>query len=207
MLTSTGELIVHTYTPRQIEIIKASVKLIGRKGISALTTRNISKALGVTEPIIYRHFRNKTEILAGILSFLEESNRKIATAVLQQEAPALERIEELYMRHFSGFARTPALTSAIFSEELYYNDRVLARGVLGIMEVTKQAIMKILNEGIKNKEIQTLISPEQMAFIIMGSMRFAVTTWRLNKFKSDLVAEGKELCHLFRVLFSVRITS
>jgi len=186
---------------RQIEIINASVKLIGRKGISALTTRNLSKTLGVSEPIIYRHFKNKQAILAGILSFLEENTRKVTAGIVIKDAPALDRIEELYLRSFAGFSKKPGLTSAIFSEELYQKEKVSSIKVLGIIEITNKAVVDILNEGMKKKEIRADVTAEQMAFILMGAMRFAVTKWRLNNYKTDLVAHGKELCGSFRTIY------
>jgi AcrR family transcriptional regulator len=198
-----GGFLMNAQTPRQIEIIKASVKLIGENGLSALTTRNLSKALGITEPIIYRHFKNKTAIIAAILSFLEESNRKISASIVKKDTPALSRIEELYMRHFQGFMKTPALTTAIFSEEQYHKERILTDSVLKIIVVTNDSIEMILSDGIKKKEVRTDIPVQQMTFIIMGAMRFAVTKWRLNGYKTDLVAIGKELCNSFHNLFSI----
>jgi len=194
---------MNAQTPRQIEIVKASVKLIGQDGISALTTRNLSKALGVTEPIIYRHFKNKTAILSAILSFLEESNRKISASIVKKDSPALSRIEELYMRHFEGFMKTPALTTAIFGEELFHKEKILTGSVLKIIDVTNNSIEKILSEGMKKKEVRTDIPVRQMTFIIMGAMRFAVTKWRLSGYKTNLVAIGKELCISFNNLFSI----
>jgi AcrR family transcriptional regulator len=190
-------------TQRQIEIIKASVKLIGKKGISSLTTRNLSQALGVTEPIIYRHFKNKTAIIAAILSFLEENNRKISGSIVKKDAPALSRIEELYLRHFNGFMKMPALTTAIFSEELYQKEKILTDSVLKIIAVTNDSIETMLSDGIRKREVRADISVQQMTFIIMGSMRFAVTKWRLTGYKTDLVSIGKELCSSFNTLFSI----
>jgi len=194
---------MNTHTARQIEIIKASVKLIGKNGLSALTTRNLSKALGVTEPIIYRHFKNKTAILAAILGFFEDNNRKISTSIVKKDAPAFSRIEELYMHHFKGFMKIPALTTAIFSEELYHKEKILIDSVLKIISVTNDSIEIILSDGIRKKEVRTDIPVQQMTFIIMGAMRFAVTKWRLNGYKTDLVANGKELCSSFCTLFSI----
>jgi AcrR family transcriptional regulator len=190
-------------TARQIEIIKASVKLIGKKGLSALTTRNLSKELGVTEPIIYRHFKNKTAILTAILGFLEDSNRKISNSIVKNDASAFARIEELYMHHFTGFMKNPALTTAIFCEELYQKEKILTDSVLRIIEVTNDSIVKILADGIMRKEIREDIPIQRITFIIMGTMRFAVTKWRLSGYKADLVAIGKEFFNSFQKLFSL----
>jgi len=188
-------------TPRQIEIVNAAVALIGSKGIGALTTRNLSKALGVTEPIIYRHFENKIAVLAAILSFLEESNRKISESFVKRDGPALRRIEELYMHHFAGFTKTPALTTAIFCDEHYRQEKLLMDCILRIMETTSESIENILRDGKRRHEVRGDIPIEQIAFVIMGTMRFAVTKWRLNHYKTDLVSSGKELFRSLHILF------
>ena len=51
------------FTERQIEIIDASKDLIGRKGIQNLTIKNLAKKMSFSEPALYRHFKDKTEIL------------------------------------------------------------------------------------------------------------------------------------------------
>ncbi|MCD4664213.1 MAG: TetR/AcrR family transcriptional regulator, partial [Bacteroidales bacterium] len=41
---------------RQQQIIEESIKIIDEKGIQGLTIKNLSKAIGISEPGIYRHF-------------------------------------------------------------------------------------------------------------------------------------------------------
>jgi len=55
-------------TERQEQIIEKSISLIAQKGIQGFTIKNLSKAIGFSEPAaIYRHFKSKTSILLAIL--------------------------------------------------------------------------------------------------------------------------------------------
>jgi AcrR family transcriptional regulator len=191
-----------TFTLRQIEIINVSVKLISRKGVASLTTRSLSKALGVTEPILYRHFKSKTDILAGILGFLEKSNQQIVDKIINQDRPSLDKIEALYRQHFKTFTRAPALTTVIFYEELYKKDKRLSQRVKGIMKVTYDALVNILEKGVRKGEIRNDMPPDRMAVIIMGTMRFLVTRWRLDVYKTNLVTQGRIMCQSFFMLFA-----
>ncbi|MBL6964026.1 MAG: helix-turn-helix transcriptional regulator, partial [Candidatus Marinimicrobia bacterium] len=56
---------MNEYTERQDQIIQESIQLIAEKGIQGLTIKNISKAIGITEPAIYRHFDSKNDIILG----------------------------------------------------------------------------------------------------------------------------------------------
>src|SRR5580765_1801007 len=57
-------------------LIKGGLDLIERKGIHALTLREIGKQLGVSRSAAYRHFRDKDALLAAIseAGFVEFGN-------------------------------------------------------------------------------------------------------------------------------------
>ena len=54
-------------TRRQQEIVRTALELIAAGGIRNLTIRNLADRLGLTEPAIYRHFRNKAEIVRTLI--------------------------------------------------------------------------------------------------------------------------------------------
>ena len=62
---------MNNLTERQKEIVKTSIDIISDRGIQNLTIKNLSKKIGISEPAIYRHFKNKMEILLSVLSRFE----------------------------------------------------------------------------------------------------------------------------------------
>jgi AcrR family transcriptional regulator len=53
---------------RRGEILDAALVVFGEKGYEAGTMREIAKAIGVTEPALYRHYESKEAILADIVA-------------------------------------------------------------------------------------------------------------------------------------------
>lgn len=51
---------------RREQLIDAATKIFARFGYNATTTHAIANAAGVTEPILYRHFRNKQDLFVAI---------------------------------------------------------------------------------------------------------------------------------------------
>ncbi len=51
----------------------------------------------------------------------------------------------------------------------------------------------ILEKGIADKEIREDISVEETIYIIIGSMRYLVTRWRLDGHRFDLYAAGQRV--------------
>ena len=52
---------------RKAQIIQSAVGLMTEEGMAGATTARIAKQVGVTEPALYRHFKNKQAILLAAL--------------------------------------------------------------------------------------------------------------------------------------------
>src|SRR6266567_5094449 len=63
---------------RRGEILAATRKLMRSRGVSGVTTRQISEAVGCSEGALYVHFRGRTELLMAVL---EESLPEMLEAV------------------------------------------------------------------------------------------------------------------------------
>jgi AcrR family transcriptional regulator len=51
---------------RREQLLAAATKIFARFGYDATTTHAIAKAAGITEPILYRHFKGKQELFVAI---------------------------------------------------------------------------------------------------------------------------------------------
>ena len=180
-------------TKRQAEIIDESIKLIADKGIQGLTIKNLSKAIGVSEPAIYRHFENKQGILLGILSIFKDNKEKLFQIIQSSDTNPLMQLKSLFETRFKYFTKNPAIASVIFSEELFRNDPLLSNKVFEIMEDNQKMILQIIKAGQKSSVIKHDLTANQLAFIITGALRLIVTKWRLSNFSFNLEKEGKSL--------------
>lgn len=52
---------------RRLNLIETAIDLFSRKGFSGTTTKEIAKAAGVTEAIVFRHFATKQDLYTAIL--------------------------------------------------------------------------------------------------------------------------------------------
>jgi len=62
---------------RKEEIIKTATKLFKEKGYSAVTMRDIAKAMGIKAASLYNHINSKQQILTDIIISLAEEFTKI----------------------------------------------------------------------------------------------------------------------------------
>src|SRR6266404_2562166 len=59
-----------TAKDRKIAIVKAALPLFARKGFAETTTRDLAKAAGVSEPLLYKHFPSKEALYLEIQNFV-----------------------------------------------------------------------------------------------------------------------------------------
>ena len=180
-------------TDRQKEIIGASILLIDEKGIQGLTIKNLAHAIGVSEPAIYRHFKNKIDILISILDFFQSETEEMLIGVLQGSGTSMIKIEQLYRTHFQKFHHKPTLVSVIFSEELFRNEEILIKKIAEIIDRNNKTLVTIIAEGQAKKEIRSDIPVKELAVITMGTLRMFVKSWQMSRHSFNLVEEGESI--------------
>ncbi len=187
-------------TQRQNEIINAAIQLIAEKGIQGLTIKNLSKAIKVTEPAIYRHFESKTSILVAILENFKNFTATISSEILSRDESALDKIFMIYRAYYNKFTETPSLVSVIFSDEIFKNDKNLSKKIASLLSANEEMFCSIIKEGQKAKEIRNDIDNKQIALIIMGAMRLLVKKWETSAYAFDLKKEGKKLFNAIKAI-------
>jgi len=178
---------------RQQQIIETSIGLIDQKGIQGFTIKNLSKAIGISEPAIYRHFESKFEILATILDAFKIQMLQFKEKFIGENESALKKIENIYNAHFFYFTNKPAIISVIFAEEIFHNDKVLYQKINEILQENENLISQIIEKGQQTGEIKTEIDKNQITIMLMGSLRLIVKKWKMSSFAFNLTQEGAKL--------------
>jgi len=185
---------------RQIQIIDASINIISDGGIQDLTMKNLSRALGISEPAIYRHFESKQKIIITMLESFKHRNRLIEKSGGEEGISGLQRIQEIVMGVFLKLVETPAISAIIFSEEIFQNESELAEVIQEILDANLRVFTGHIREGQSDKSIRTDVDADELTIIVMGSIRHLVTIWRLSGFSFDLVESGGKLLKSLKVL-------
>ena len=188
--------------PRAEQIVDEAIKLLSEGGIVALTTKNLAGAVGISEPALYRYFKGKIDILVAILDRLSSNMERLFEQSMNREDSVLEQIHSVYERVFHSFAKQPALASVVFSEEMFRHDPRLSERVSRIMDTVEGHMLSLLRSKKGRAECRRDIPAEDLARVIMGSLRFLVTRWRLSGYAFDLEKEGMALWKSLRLMIS-----
>jgi AcrR family transcriptional regulator len=190
------------YTERQLEIIHTGIKLIAEKGLQGLTIKNLSNAIGISEPAIYRHYKNKKEILVNIIDFFSKSTELKITEIAKSDSPSFDKLRLAFEFQFSRLQKNPALISVISSEEIYHGEDYLKEKIRDITLLVAGKLEAIVKEGQAKNEIRDDLPSSQVTIIIMGAMRMMMVKWQLFDQKISLVEEGSKILENVLMLIS-----
>lgn len=191
-----------TYTKRQIEILNAATKLINEGGIQHLTTKALADEMKFSEPALYRHFKNKTEILYSLLEYFGQTLKSRIDDLMDGEETGRQKLERIIEFQFAHFSQHPAIVMVIFAETSFQYEEKLSDAVRDIMTNKRNRLIQIMKDGQKDGSIRKDVDSGQLASVFMGSMRFTILRWRLDGYSHDLIKEGKALWKTFEALLN-----
>ncbi|MDF7800112.1 TetR/AcrR family transcriptional regulator [Pontiellaceae bacterium B1224] len=196
-----------TLSPRGEQIVDEAIELLSSGGLPALTTKNLAKAVGVSEPALYRHFKNKMDILTAILNRQEKNMPRLFERMAAQYESPLDQIQNVYARIFHNFSRTPAMAAVVFTEEIFRQESTLSEQMNRIINTVEDRILSLLKSEEGRRECRTDIPPRDLAQMMMGSSRLLVTRWRLGNYAFDLEKEGAQLWKSLRTILAPNLSS
>ena len=177
---------------RQKQILDVSLELIKEGGIQNLTMKRISREIGISEQAIYRHYENKFAILCAIIKYFNTHFETVFNQISAiKDTP--NRIIRLFEIHLDYFEANPATAAAIFSEEIFQNDSKLSQEVKKLVDLRISVATKMICDGQKQGNITNNYPAEDLAYIILGALRFLVTSWRLADFSFSLKERGESI--------------
>ncbi|NOR45172.1 MAG: TetR family transcriptional regulator [Candidatus Delongbacteria bacterium] len=181
------------FTKRQIEILMASVEIISDSGIQNLTTRNLSDKIGISVPAIYRHFKNKNDILLNILYYFGIKIEKGFSEIISSDMSSLEKIEKLFMTQITNLNKNKCLSAIIFTDEYFKNEKDLNQEIVRITMFNISMYQDIIEKGQRDLEIKNDLPTKQLTLMLLGSLHAFLKTWRMLDYSFDLLEEGEKM--------------
>lgn len=153
---------------RQDQIKKAVLSLIAKKGLNAVSTRNLASEVGVSEGTIFRHFNTKRDIFLGIMQDVKDELMLPLRDITMAQLPPLERLELFLCKHVKYLIENNGITILLFSQATHMNDEELKNSLREILIKQKQYISKIIQDGIVEGIWDPELTVENAATLYMG---------------------------------------
>lgn len=149
------------------QIAQAALELIAESGLRRFTTAAIAARVGITDGTIFRHFKNKEEIVLAAMDRLEET---MFTEAFPTEGDPLHRLEMFFRRRAKLLGEQASVGRLLFSEQLSN-----AAGEEGLAKVKswRARNMQFVGEclqGLQGSDWPEGLETSDIAVVIQGSL-------------------------------------
>lgn len=156
---------------RRRQIAEAALQILAARGAHRLTAQEIAGAVGVTDGTLFRHFKNKDEIVDAAIAFFEEL---LAGDMPPAALPPLERLEAFFVRRLAKVRARPEVMRLAFSDRL--EEVAGPRGAERVRQVTGRSF-GFVRSCLEDARAQGLIADdvplEHLVWIVTGVLRGA----------------------------------
>jgi len=80
---------------RRRQLLETAIKLFGQRGYHGTTTKELARAAGITEPILYRHFEDKLDLFVTLIGEVGKEVIRAWQAVLEDVDDPRKRLRIL----------------------------------------------------------------------------------------------------------------
>jgi AcrR family transcriptional regulator len=183
---------------RKKQIIAAARKLIVKKGSEHLTVRAIAKEVNITEAAVYRHFKNKREILSFLLNHIMKSMMDEIDRALTDAPPSLETVHTILENHLSKIEQARGMSFQIIAEVISFGDRSLNKEVYESINVYSGKLKDLIKEGVRGGFIRDDVDLDSCAMLLFSMIQGMVNIWALGHYRFDLSDKFELLWGIFR---------
>lgn len=136
-------------------ILQTAQQLFSTYGYRAVTTRQIAKACGITQPALYRHFSNKQDIYTAMLLSANAQVKAALERIAQRNIHVSERLQLAALYLLNTTQQDIGMMVRDIQHELTAEARIVLENAF--IEGTVQPIASIFEDGV----LQGFLRPSQ----------------------------------------------
>ena len=173
---------------RESDILAAAHAIFSVKGYEKTAMSEIAKGARVAEGTIYKHFANKQDVLAGVVSGFYKTSIEKAENSLAGIKGIENQLRVLITRHIQTFFEDTGLCRLLLQEIRPLNNYPHS----DMHQHTRrysEILLKVIDDGKKNNEIRTDIASKTVRDMIFGGLEHSA--WNvLSSNKTTLDADS-----------------
>lgn len=177
------------FETRKDEIIQTSAILFKKKGYSAVTMRDIAKAMGIKAASLYNHINSKQEILSEIIISLAEQFTEHMKIIKYSDDSCIDKLKQIVALHV-GITSNNQFGMASLNSDWMHLEAELDY-YLTLRKNYENDLRSIIVKGIQEDELVNA-NPEVMLFSMLSTLR-SLYIWLPKKEDLDIQQFTNEL--------------
>ncbi|MBU1280896.1 MAG: TetR/AcrR family transcriptional regulator [Alphaproteobacteria bacterium] len=181
---------------RKAQIVAEVLRLADEIGPDRLSTTDVARAIGLSQPAIFRHFPTKGALWLAVAEDIADRLQRDWAAAEGGASEPHARLKALIGAQLTAISATPALPSILFSRELQVDNQALRdvfRGLLGAFQGRLVAAIRDLQAA---GDLRGDINAKDVAMLLTSLIQGVAIRWTLGARGFPLVEEGLRLFDL-----------
>lgn len=166
---------------RKDRLIITTIEIIDELGIQGLSTREIAKRQDVSEGTIFRHYKNKNELLIAVLDYYAQFDEDIYNSAKLMGLHPKEAIKYLFNAISEYYENYPAITSIMHMFDVLRYEQDLTDKVKSLMQKRIHILQLLVEEAQQRGEIKKDIDCDNVSLVLSGFFRELCLTWRMEE--------------------------
>lgn len=179
---------------RKKQIVSAVLRLADEIGPDRLSTTDVARAIGLSQPAIFRHFPTKNELWLAVSEDIAEHLKTAWSAAETLANGPTYRLKALISAQLSAISQTPALPSILFSRELQVENPDLRNVFSELLGAYQRRLVSAIRDQQAAGDLRDdAESPEDIAILLTSLVQGVAIRWTLGARGFSLVDEGLRL--------------
>ena len=171
------------------KILKKSGLLFNTQGYKSTSLSDITTATGFTKGAIYRHFKSKEELEKETLFHLSSVMFERLKGKIKEKDNAPDKLRAIFY-NFESFVTDPPIKGGcpLLNVAIEADDAhpILRKGAVKILDILRDSLITVINNGIKYKQIKPGVDAEFYATVIIAALEGAIMMSKLRGNNDDI---------------------
>jgi AcrR family transcriptional regulator len=182
-----------TKAVRRVQIMEAAGKLIVKRGSEHLTVKSIASEVNISEAAIYRHFKNKKDILFLLADHIGDNLVSDIEEIASEQAASIDALNQVLKSHIAAIDRRRGTSFQVIAEIISFGDKDLNAKAFETVTKYTSSLQKLLEDAAKRDTLKEGVDIKATATLISSVIQGLVNTWVLSNYALDLKKEFADM--------------
>jgi TetR/AcrR family transcriptional regulator len=181
---------------RQRQAVDAVLELLAEAQIEAVTTRRVARALGISQPALFRHFRSREALLAAVVAQARAELGAVAAAALEAPGGPVAGLERLVGGLLAHVQAHPGLPRLLFGAVVGTQGDLQA-SLRALVSLQVSLVAELVRQGQAEGSIDPTLAPHAAAAGLVGMLQGLILQWEAGGRAEPLPDQGPSLVALW----------
>ena len=175
---------------RRSQIVQSALALLADTPVDRITTRQVARALGISRPALFRHFRSRDEILEAVVAHTRDDLERLAAEVLGRKDAPLAALDALMRGLVDYVARNPGVSRLLFHDVGSGERAPFQQPLEELVTTQRSRAAELVRRAQPSGEVRCDVDPERAAQLLIASFQGLLLQWQVSGRRAPLDREA-----------------